>query len=234
MSTVADNGLNPYASNPLYADKTLHELCRLGDFPSLFEGSQFPHSAAALEAFQRSWTPYTGQLDDDVSARALAALFDKIGDGILVTHYMGGTVGWRTPFLTDHVKAIVAYEPGGAPFLFPEGEVPAAQPTLYPPVVATAKAVPLDDFMKLTGIPIILFYGDYIYQSQQQVGPDKWSSELDMAQKFVDAINRHGGKAQLVRLPELGIRGNSHFLMSEQNNQQVADLMVQWLADQGF
>lgn len=237
LATVPDNGANPYASNPMYADKALYQLCRVGTFdgdrPVPFKNTAFPKDAACYDQFQRTWTPYEGQLDDDVSADALAKLFDKIGPAVLVTHSMGGTVGWRTPFLTDNVKAIVAFEPGGSPFLFPEGEVPQAEIPVYAPVAAQAKAVPLKDFMKLTKIPIILYYGDNIADKpSKQVGPDKWRSEFDMAKKFVAAVNRHGGHAEIVHLPDIGIKGNTHFLMSDLNNQQIADLMANWLHKQ--
>lgn len=238
LATAPDNGANPYASNPMYADKALYQLCRVGTFdgdqPVPFKNTAFPKDAASYDQFQRTWTPYEGQLDDDVSADALAKLFDKIGPAVLVTHSMGGTVGWRTPFRTDNVKAIVAFEPGGSPFLFPEGEVPQAEIPVYAPVAAQAKAVPLKDFMKLTKIPIILYYGDNIADKpSKQVGPDKWRSEFDMAKKFVAAVNRHGGHAEIVHLPDIGIKGNTHFLMSDLNNQQIADLMANWLHKQG-
>lgn len=239
LATVPDNGANPYASNPMYADKALYQLCRVGTFdgdqPVPFKNTAFPKDAVSYDQFQRTWTPYEGQLDDDVSADALAKLFDKIGPAVLVTHSMGGTVGWRTPFRTDNVKAIVAFEPGGSPFLFPEGEVPQAEIPVYAPVAAQAKAVPLKDFMKLTKIPIILYYGDNIADKpSKQVGPDKWRSEFDMAKKFVAAVNRHGGHAEIVHLPDIGIKGNTHFLMSDLNNQQIADLMANWLHKQGL
>lgn len=238
LATAPDNGANPYASNPMYADKALYQLCRVGtfdgDWPVPFKNTAFPKDAASYDQFQRTWTPYEGQLDDDVSADALAKLFDKIGPAVLVTHSMGGTVGWRTPFRTDNVKAIVAFESGGSPFLFPEGEVPQAEIPVYAPVAAQAKAVPLKDFMKLTKIPIILYYGDNIADKpSKQVGPDKWRSEFDMAKKFVAAVNRHGGHAEIVHLPDIGIKGNTHFLMSDLNNQQIADLMANWLHKQG-
>lgn len=239
LATVPDNGANPYASNPMYADKALYMLSRVGTFqgdrPVPFSNAAVPKDAASYDQFQRTWTPYEGQLDDDVSADALAKLFDKIGPAILVTHSMGGTVGWRTPFRTDNVKAIVAFEPGGSPFLFPEGEVPDVEVPVYAPVAAQAKAVPLADFMKLTKIPIILYYGDNIADKPtSEVGPDKWRSEFDMAKKFVAAINRHGGHATLVHLPDIGIKGNTHFLMADLNNQQIADLMAGWLHEQGL
>ena len=204
LSTEAAGDKNPWAGNPLYADKTLFMLSRVGlydgDTPHVFDNSAFPKDAESINQFQRSWTCYTGELDNDINADALAALFDKIGDGILVTHSMGGTIGWRTPFRTDKVKAIVAFEPGGTPFLL---------------LGASAQAVPLEDFMKLTKIPIVLYYGDNIEKSSELVGPDKWYTELDMAKKFVAAVNRHGGDAMLVELPKIGLKGNTHFLMGD-------------------
>lgn len=113
--------------------------------------------AETYNQFQRSWTPYEGELDDDVSANAMAALLEKMGPSILVTHSMGGTIGWRTPFRTDKVKAIIAFEPGGSPFIFPEGEVPEPVPTLYDPVKAQAMGVPLESFLALTKLPMVLF-----------------------------------------------------------------------------
>ncbi len=91
-------------------------MSRVGNELGVFKNSQFPDNPASIEAFQRSWNPYSGELDNDLNAKSLAQLFEKIGQGILITHSMGGTIGWRTPFYTDNVKAIVAYEPGGTPF----------------------------------------------------------------------------------------------------------------------
>lgn len=101
-------------------------LCRCGifdgDTPVPYEDSAMAGDAETYNQFQRSWTPYEGELDDDVSANAMAALLEKMGPSILVTHSMGGTIGWRTPFRTDKVKAIIAFEPGGSPFIFLKGK----------------------------------------------------------------------------------------------------------------
>jgi len=43
-----------------------------------------------------------------------------------------------------------------------------------------------------------------------------------------------GGDATLVHLPEIGIRGNTHFPFSDLNNQQIADLMSRFLAKKGL
>ena len=50
-----------------------------------------------------------------------------------------------------------------------------------------------------------------------------------MARKFVETVNRHGGNATLVELPKIGIYGNTHFLMQDLNNEQLADLLDLWL-----
>lgn len=53
-----------------------------------------------------------------------------------------------------------------------------------------------------------------------------------MARKFAETVNRHGGNATVVELPKLGIKGNTHFLMSDLNNGQLAGLLDQWLQEQ--
>ena len=52
-----------------------------------------------------------------------------------------------------------------------------------------------------------------------------------MARLWVEAVNRHGGETRLVHLPEVGIRGNTHFLMSDLNNVQIADQVSRFLAE---
>jgi hypothetical protein len=43
-------------------------------------------------------------------------------------------------------------------------------------------------------------------------------------------VNQHGGDVTLVDLPTIGIRGNTHFVMSDLNNVQIADLLTKFLA----
>ena len=238
LATEAASDANPWAGNPLYYDKTLFILSRVGTFsgdtPHVFDNAAFPKDAASFDQFERSWTTYTGELDNDLNAAALAELFDEVGPSILFGHSMGGTICWRTVFRTDNVKAIVAFEPGGTPFVFPEGEVPEAIPALCAPIGASAMAVPLKDFLKLTKIPIVLYYGDNIDVNSSHVGMNKWGTELDMAKKFVAAINRHGGQAELVELPKVGLTGNTHFLMGDTNNQELANLVEKWLHEKGL
>ena len=92
--------------------------------------------------------------------------------------------------------------------------------------------MPLSDFLKLTRLPIVVYYGDnFPVTPTTERGQDNWRVRLAMARLWVDAVNRHGGDARLVHLPELGIRGNTHFPMSDLNNVQIADLVSAFLAE---
>ena len=55
-----------------------------------------------------------------------------------------------------------------------------------------------------------------------------------MARQWRDVVNKHGGDVTLVHLPELGIRGNTHFPMSDLNNVQIAALMSKLLPEKGL
>jgi hypothetical protein len=119
-----------------------------------------------------------------------------------------------------NVHAIVSYEPGSN-FPFPEGDVPAG-----------GVGVPLEDFIRLTKIPIVLYYGDNIPEKPvEEPGPDLWRRFMGTARLWRDAVNRRGGDVTLVHLPKEGIRGNTHFPMSDLNNVEIADLLSQFLAE---
>ena len=134
----------------------------------------------------------------------------------------------------DVPQGIMAYEPGGTPFIFPETEMPKITEARFKALSASAMGVPMEDFLKLARIPIILYYGDYIKIGSENVGEDKWGTEFAMARQFVDTINRHGGDATLIHLPEIGIKGNSHFLMQEKNNAEIMKLALDWLKKKGL
>jgi pimeloyl-ACP methyl ester carboxylesterase len=213
---------------PTPFDQLFFDQFRIGKWPKYFDNVQFDRKPDTLDQFLRSVTPNTGPYDAGVISDAMSALFTKIGPAILFTHSQGGGPGWLTAIKNPNVKAIVAFEPGSG-FIFPDGELPAAMPsaagTLSP------EAVPLADFEKLTRIPIVIYYGDnFPTEPTTERGQDNWRVRLAMARLWVDAINKHGGDARLVHLPEVGIRGNTHFLMSDLNNGQIADQVSQFLA----
>ncbi len=202
---------------------------RLGNFPEYFPNVQFPKDAASLEPFYRQMTPNTGAFDANVVTEAVSSLFEKIGDDILITHSQGGGPGWLTAIKNNKVKGVVAYEPYSG-FVFPEGELP--QPIQSSGLFGELKgtAIPLEDFKKLTHIPIIVYYGDNIAKEPTMVwNSDHWRSGLEMARLWAATVNKHGGDATVVHLPEKGIFGNTHFPFSDLNNEQIANELSSWL-----
>lgn len=214
---------------PLPDEQFLFNQFRVGQWPSYFDGVQFDRSAETLDQFFRTITPNTGAYDANVVSDGVAALLNKTGPAILFTHSQAGGPGWLAAIKSQNVKAIVAFEPGSG-FVFPEGEMPAAMPSAAG--VLAAVPVPLAEFRRLTRIPIAIYYGDHIpKEPTERPGEDNWRVRLAMARLWVAAVNQHGGDARLVHLPELGIRGNTHFPMSDLNNAQIADLVASFLIE---
>jgi hypothetical protein len=205
---------------------------RVGIWPDYFEGVQFARDPETLNQYFRQMVPNIGPIDINVNADAVSALFEKIGPAILVTHSHSGGMGWLTAIKNQNVKAIVSYEPGSG-FLFAEGEIPGPIPMAGGALPASG--VPLSDFMKLTRIPVIIYYGDFIPEKpMDNPGQDGWRARLEMAGLWRDAVNRHGGDVTVVHLPEIGIKGNTHFPFSDLNNIDIADLMSEWLKKKGL
>jgi hypothetical protein len=205
---------------------------RLGVWPDLYPNVQFSHDTAALNQFFRQVVPNTGPYDPALNADAVSALFDRIGPGILVTHSQSGGLGWRTAIKNSNVRAIASYEPGSG-FVFPEGEAPA--PVTHASGTVTPVTVPLSDFMQLTKVPIVIYYGDNIPEAPSaNPGQDQWRAFLAMARLWRNTVNRHGGDVTLVEFPSIGVRGNTHFLMSDLNNLEIASHLSEYLQRKGL
>jgi hypothetical protein len=203
---------------------------RLGIWPNYFSNAQFSHDSEALNQWWRQQTPDTATTSNAVATDAPAALFNKIGPAVLLTHSASGVLGWITATKSANVKGIYAYEP--IQQVFPDTQLPASVPSgPLGPIVGVP--IPLADFMKLTKIPIEIIWGDNFPTPGQAPSPypdiEIWQGRMQMAQMFVDLINSYGGNAHLTHLPDIGIRGNTHFEMSDLNNAQIADLLSKWL-----
>lgn len=224
----AGNSTVGAAVDPTPYDQLFFDQFRLGIWPDYFDGVAFDRSPQALDQFYRSVTPNTGPYDANVIADAMSALIDRVGPSVLFTHSQAGGPGWLTAIRNEGVRGIVALEPGSG-FVFPQDEMPEPMPsaagTLSPEPVSA------QDFQKLTRLPIIIYYGDNIpTEPTTRRGEDNWRVRVDMARIWVETLNRHGGNAQLVLLPDVGITGNTHFLMSDTNNTQIADQISAFLA----
>lgn len=225
----AGNSTAPTELKAATSDQFWFGQFRIGLWPQKFAGSQFPAGDAAMDQFLRMITPDTGPSDREAIAKGVAAAVDRAGPSILVTHSAGGGLGWLAALKTPNVRGIVAYEPGSG-FIFPEGEAPAPIENsgfwgAFKPV-----AIPMAEFLKLTKYPIVVYYGDNIpSEPTTQPHQDYWRVAVQMAKLWAQTVNRHGGHVEVVQLPEKGLKGNTHFPMSDLNNREVEKLLVEWL-----
>jgi pimeloyl-ACP methyl ester carboxylesterase len=207
-------------------DQTWFTQFRIGLWPDFYEGVQFPKDDASLDQFFRMMVPDTGTTTDpNATVSAMSELFDKIGGGIFFTHSASGMTGWQTAIVNENVKAIVAIEPGGFPFPID----PNADPAM------SFGGVSMEDFTKLTKIPIIVYFGDNIPVEETGIpSQDFWRQDLESAKQWAELANSNGGDVTIVHLPEVGINGNTHFIMSDLNNQVVAEHLDNWLTEKGL
>ncbi|WP_410082628.1 alpha/beta hydrolase [Barnesiella intestinihominis] len=219
--------------SPAFDEEEWFNRFRIGIYPDYFKGVQFCRNKETLNQFFRQMTPNIGSVDFEVYSDAYAALFDKIGPAIFVTHSQGGPVGWCSLLKTDNIKAIVAYEPGGG-IPFPRGQVPEEGKILTLSKKTEGIEVSMSDFMKYTKIPIIVYYGDNLPETNERPELYEWTRRLHLMRKWAALLNKHGGDVTVIHLPEIGLYGNTHFPFSDLNNVEVANHLSKWLHEKGL
>jgi len=174
-----------------------------------FPDSQFP--VAAIHEFSKQAIPdmYDGTQLPNPNFDRLSELAAALHGAVLVGHSMGaGFVLETAAAHPDSVIGIVAIE-GGCPFN-------------RPPFTD-------DEIRNLTRMPILLVYGDHL-NADTGIG-FSWEPGFEECKAFVARVNAAEGHARMLHLPELGIHGNTHLLMSDKNNIEIARLIDTWLRE---
>jgi pimeloyl-ACP methyl ester carboxylesterase len=190
---------------------------------------------------------------EDLNRDAAAALLDKIGPAILMTHSQAGAYGWAIADVRPAlVKGVVAIEAGGPPFhdvifqgapdWFKDGKLTKRwgltySRMTYAPAVADPSELtmvqqekadapdlircwlqkePARQLPNLKGIPILLLTSE-----ASSFAPWEHCNSLFLKQA--------GVANDFVRLSDLGIHGNGHYMMFEKNSMQIAGVIADWL-----
>jgi hypothetical protein len=192
-------------------------------YPNWFDDMQFPKNdpEAWNQAMRARYHEFDTVANAQLESDAAAALADRIGPTVALTNSAGGLRALLTALKSDNIKGIVAYENVG--WVYPQGEGPGVPEGPFGPV-----EVPLEEFLKLTRFPIQVVWGDNIEKSPT------YSARLAESRRFVEIVNKHGGKAQVLLLPEVGLKGNTHLPFADLNNVAVADLLSKFLEDHGL
>ena len=179
--------------------------------PERYEGSQFPAGDEAQTQFFCQMTPNTGNYDEPLFGQAMSAVMSDVQKmtgkkAVYITHSQGGRVGWQTD--TENIAAIVAVEPGFAP------------------------QVGSPEYQKFVEakVPMLFLFGDNIMNGPEDIqSTGFWQMVLNQCRNFAEHYNADGGDATVIHLPDMGIKGNSHFLFQELNNAEIADIVADWL-----
>ncbi len=172
-------------------------------------------------------------------------LLQQIGPAILLTHSQAGPFGWLlADACPELVKGIMALEPSGPPFSRKTDEAVSENfgitdlPMHYEPEIGSPSDIklqllpsespginsgwifqdPAPQLPRLSGIPIWIV----VSESSYHAGYDHLTSHV---------LKQCGVPNQFIRLEERGIHGNGHMMMLEKNHLEIADLLLQLLAD---
>jgi pimeloyl-ACP methyl ester carboxylesterase len=169
------------------------------EYPKVFPGMKFPLDAQ--KEFWKQMVPdwFSSLPRPNPTVPALSELAKKLGGTVLMSHSQSGIYPFQTAALS--VEGIAG--------------IVAIEPGVCPPVTG--------DIAPYTKMPILVLFGDYVDLST------RWSPRLKACREFVAAVNKAGGKAELVLLPEIGIHGNSHMLMQDSNSHEIAEWLLAWI-----
>jgi pimeloyl-ACP methyl ester carboxylesterase len=176
------------------------------------EGESYKDSRFPLEALpelsKQSVPDMSGILPrGNPNQKALAELAAQLKGAVLMGHSQSGTWPIDAALIDPaNVKGAVVIEPGGI------------RPNYSAKEMAT-----------LTKLPILVVFGDHLDDSAVEVTGYFWKRSHDACKAFVKRVNDAGGKAEMLYLPDQKMKGNSHMLMQDKNNTEIADLILKWI-----
>jgi pimeloyl-ACP methyl ester carboxylesterase len=204
-----------------------------------FYASQFP----SLTSFPKQ---------QEINRNALAALLDRIGPAILLTHSQSGAFGWPVADARPNlVKAILAVEPSGppvhdientgAPDWFKDaertkpsglGDVPLAYD---PPLGDGALDVVRQDKADAPDLVRCWQQREPAHRLRNLAripiviisGEASYHAAYDHC--TAAWLAKAGVPNTFIRLADQGVHGNGHMMMIEKNNAAIAGVIAQWL-----
>jgi pimeloyl-ACP methyl ester carboxylesterase len=235
-----------------YLQQAKHKLWPQAHLHTQWPGSGEPDDPATVQMTGSFLPEIEFGKQQALSRDAMVALLEKIGPSIVLVHSQAGPIGWATADARpDLVKAVVAVEPNGppvhgvefigAPDWFKEGGIAlpygiAGVPLAYDPPVKDAselkwvkedkpdapglvtcwkQAEPARKLVNLK-MPVVVMMSEASYHAPYD----------HCTVKF---LRQAGVKVDFVKLAELGIKGNSHVMMQEKNNKEIAGAIYDWL-----
>ncbi len=196
---------------------------------------------------------YATQVETVISAEetqarnqtAGAALLDKIGAAIVITHSQSGPFGW---LIADSrpklVKAVIGIEPSGPPFENTVNATGKARgwgvtdiPMTYEPAVKDPSEISVEREERADG-PDLFACWMQKSPARQLINLKAIPAAVVTAEASYHAVydhctakylNQAGVKTDFIRLEEKGLHGNGHMVMIEKNNLDIARALDEWM-----
>lgn len=205
-------GSTPPANQPIwlrFSDESVWPNFRFGAKPGEpFSDSQFP--VTAVDELAKQGVPdvsFGGVPTPNPTLKALADLGSQLNGAVLMGHSQSGSFPLEAALLNPTgAKGLVLVEPGSCPGRY------------SPEQIAT-----------LAKIPLLVVFGDHRDTATGLPSLPTWQARYEACLALIDRLKTAGGQAEMLAPPDRGIRGNSHMIMQDKNNLQIADLILQWI-----
>jgi pimeloyl-ACP methyl ester carboxylesterase len=244
-------GAPPGARERMFTKPEQFRLWPQAHLHNQFPGTGLPGDPAYEQSAEASILTSGNQRRlDEMNREALAALLDRIGPAIILTHSRSGAYGWLVADARPKlVKAIVAVEPHGPPFHNPASQAGQAPPSSGDRVWGMTYA-------PLTFDPAVTDASELAPKQAPPAAPDLlgcWqiggphrtlvhlvgipilivTSEASYHAQYdqctSEFLTAAGVRNEHLRLETRGIRGNGHLMMSEKNNLEIASVIDRWI-----
>lgn len=183
---------------------------RIGPQPGKpYPETQFPVEAADKMSKQSVPDLLGTSRADNPNWQALSDLALQLDGAVLLSHSQSGPYPLKAAVINDRgIRGIVMVEPG----------------------TCNAKVHTDAEIKTLARTPILILFGDYLSSPTGLPGPT-WKDRYDDCLAFKRRVDAAQGDVRLLATAEAGLHGNSHMMMMDRNNLQIADLIVAWIAE---
>jgi pimeloyl-ACP methyl ester carboxylesterase len=192
-----------------FSDEVVWPNFRFGAKPGApYADSQFPVSA--IDELSKQGVPdvsFGGVPNPNPTFKALADLAGQVNGAVLMGHSQSGAFPLAAALLNPSAaKGLVLVEPGGCPTNYTDEQIKT-----------------------LAAIPVLAVFGDH-RDTPTGIGiRPSWQLSFESCQTLIGRLKAAGGQAQMLSPAEIGVHGNSHMIMQDTNNLQIADLILKWI-----
>jgi len=191
-----------------FSDEVVWPNFRFGSKPGApYPDSQF--AVTAVDELSKQGVPDMsfGLPRPNPTLKALSDLATDLRGAVLMGHSQSGPFPLDSALLNPAVaKGLVLVEPGRCPDTYTDEQIK---------ILAT--------------LPILVVFGDHRDTPTGISTRPSWQLSFESCQVLLGRLKAAGGDAQMLNPPDRGIRGNSHMIMQDKNNLQIADLILQWI-----